>query len=181
MAYEPNFYQAQNIVGYTGEIGKSPTVYFMDNKNYGHITQDHPCPLNVGREPIHALIASPAQGTDINGMRLTLFYRATNDPTSNQLVEWYEKVYTPPRTPGGRRGAVVGLGYEQGVKVHTSRNTFIESDDTTRPALEEALKKFEDIKKRYSVDGKPKFEACCGAAMQNKPWTKCGPECPYSK
>ncbi len=89
VAYEPNFYQAQNIVGYTGDKDKSPTVYFMSDKYYGHITQAHDCPFNVGREIIQPLIASPAQGSDINGMRLTLLYRATNDPTSNKLVEWY--------------------------------------------------------------------------------------------
>jgi hypothetical protein len=174
VAYEPNFYQAKNIVGYTGTIGQSPTVYFMDGKNYGHITQAHDCPMNVGRETLGALIESAA-GTDINGMVLTLFYRATNDPTSGKLVEWQEKVYTPPRTPGGRRGAVVGLGYENRVQLHPSRNPFVPCDDKTRPKLEEALR-FEDLKKRYTSESV--FDACCGAALQGKPTKNC-PGCPY--
>jgi len=178
VAYESNFYKAQNIIGYTGTIGAFPTVYFMDNEHYGHITQKHPCPLNVGREPLGALIESPAKGTDINGMRLTLFYRATNDPNSKRLVEWCEKVYSAPRKPGARRGAIVGLGYEQRVELHTSRNAFIECDDTTRPALEESLK-FEELKKLATAEGRAKFQACCAAANDGKAWTKCGSDCPY--
>jgi hypothetical protein len=178
MAYKPNFYQAQNIVGYTGKIGESPTVYFMDNEHYGHITQAHKCPFNVGREPIRPLITSPAKGTDINGTILTLFYRHTNDPVSNKLVEWYEQVYTPPRIPGARRGAVVGMGYKKRIEIHPSRNKFIECDDKTKPALEGSLK-LEELKKLCTADGLLKFQACCGAANQGKPWSKCGPECPF--
>jgi hypothetical protein len=179
VAYEPNFYQAQNIVGYTGEIGKSPTVYFMDSRYYGHSTQDHPCPMNVGRETIHPLITSPAQGSDINGMVLTYIYRATNDPKTGNLVEWYEKVYSPERTQGGRRGRVMAMGYANRVQIHPSRSPFKTCDNKSRPALEEALQ-LEEAKERYSVKGQQQFAGCCGAYIrsQGKQWTKCN-KCPF--
>jgi hypothetical protein len=46
MAYEPDFYRPENIIGYTGDINLKPTVYFLvvlpgGNKRYGHITQTH--------------------------------------------------------------------------------------------------------------------------------------------
>jgi hypothetical protein len=178
VAYKPNFYQAGNIVGYTGRIGESPTVYFMDDRHYGHITQAHDCPLNVGRELIKRLwFKSPVAGTDINGNNYNrLAYRMGNHPQSGVLVEWYEKAFQSPETVGhGRRTGV--LSGESGRDIHTSRNPFNAVDLNTRPQLEESIQMFRHRKKRY-VD-EAKFIACCGNAMQEKAWTKCGPECPY--
>lgn len=52
MAYEPNFYVPENIIGYTGVLSKNPTVYFLSGTDYGHITQVHEDWTNVGREVI---------------------------------------------------------------------------------------------------------------------------------
>ena len=52
MAYAPDFYVPENIIGYTGVLNRNPTVYFLSATHYGHITQVHDEWRNVGRETI---------------------------------------------------------------------------------------------------------------------------------
>jgi hypothetical protein len=52
MGYRDDFYIAENIIGYTGKIGKSPTVYFKCGQESGHITQYHENDANLGREQV---------------------------------------------------------------------------------------------------------------------------------
>lgn len=52
MAYRSDFYTMRNIIGYTGNINLFPTVYFQRGREYGHITQTHTNPTNVGRERV---------------------------------------------------------------------------------------------------------------------------------
>jgi len=47
--YEDGFYKKENIIGYTGDINISPTVYFKCNNKFGRITQSHPNRSNIGR------------------------------------------------------------------------------------------------------------------------------------
>jgi hypothetical protein len=54
VAYAPEFYTPDNIIGYTGVLNKNPTVYFLSATHYGHITQVHDVWENVGREEIQA-------------------------------------------------------------------------------------------------------------------------------
>lgn len=54
MGYRDDFYMVQNIMGYTGKLHDSPTVYFQKGSEYGHITQRHPLNQNVGRMKVHA-------------------------------------------------------------------------------------------------------------------------------
>ncbi len=56
-AYRCDFYQAENIIGYTGNLGNNPTVYFHKDDEYGHITQAHGDASNVGREEVANLDA----------------------------------------------------------------------------------------------------------------------------
>lgn len=50
-SYEGELYQKKNIIGSTQQQGQQPTVYFRSNSGtFGHITQEHPQPTNVGRE-----------------------------------------------------------------------------------------------------------------------------------
>ena len=53
MAYRPDFYIPENIIGYTGVLKKNPTVYFLSGTEYGHITQVHDAWENAGREEVH--------------------------------------------------------------------------------------------------------------------------------
>ena len=43
-------YQPQNVTGFTGRLGHDPTVYYHSGDVFGHITQAHDIPENVGRE-----------------------------------------------------------------------------------------------------------------------------------
>ena len=54
MGYRDDFYTADNLIGYSGDLYKTPTVYFESDSEYGHITQAHPYPQNVGREPVES-------------------------------------------------------------------------------------------------------------------------------
>ena len=52
-SYKPEFYRPENIIGYSGDLNDSPTVYFKDSDTgeFGHITQRHE-DWNVGREEV---------------------------------------------------------------------------------------------------------------------------------
>ncbi|WP_172326700.1 hypothetical protein [Mangrovicoccus sp. HB161399] len=52
MAFHDNFYIKENIIGFTGSLNELPTVYFLTDRHFGHITQQHDEPDNVGREVI---------------------------------------------------------------------------------------------------------------------------------
>lgn len=56
MGYRDDFYTADNLVGHTGDPKNHPTVYFMRDIGptvlFGHITQKHEIPENVGRERV---------------------------------------------------------------------------------------------------------------------------------
>ncbi len=102
-----------------------------------------------------------------------------NDPDSGVLVEWYEKAFQSPETVGhGKKTGV--LSGEVGRHIHTSRNKFIAVDGDTRRLLAGSIEMFRHRKKRYVDAGIAKFDNCCGKAMHDEPWTKCGPKCPYS-
>jgi hypothetical protein len=138
--YEPLFYKLDNIIGYTGEEWRDPTVYFCDqpqlfndfkpwgevvkgnalllrpsspvlaNAKWGHITQKHDLPCNVGREEVksgpHGMLNSLSEDTiDHKGfMKLALFEprhqsrnvfipRSVNRP-DNPLFKKYVKPLT---------------------------------------------------------------------------------------
>jgi hypothetical protein len=54
MGYRDDFYMVQYIIGYSGNLHDFPTVYFRKGNEYGHITQKHPCPQNVGRMAVRS-------------------------------------------------------------------------------------------------------------------------------
>jgi hypothetical protein len=49
MGYRDDFYMVKYIIGYTGDLHDFPTVYFQKGDEYGHVTQKHDYPQNVGR------------------------------------------------------------------------------------------------------------------------------------
>ncbi len=55
-AYRADFYTPENIIGYTGELRRSPTVYFRSDTEFGHITQQHDSQWNIGREGVGDLV-----------------------------------------------------------------------------------------------------------------------------
>ncbi|MFL5296947.1 MAG: hypothetical protein ACJ798_11255 [Phenylobacterium sp.] len=54
MGYRDDFYVADNVIGYTGDIKINPTVYFESLSEYGRITQDHPNRDNIGRNKVRS-------------------------------------------------------------------------------------------------------------------------------
>lgn len=51
-AYRADFYIAANIIGFTGDLHNNPTVYFLSDTEFGHITQYHKTAWNIGRETV---------------------------------------------------------------------------------------------------------------------------------
>ena len=60
--YAENLYKPENIIGYTGDINKDPTVYFQKGDHNGHITQNHKNEGNIGRDIV---LSSPSFEKDI--------------------------------------------------------------------------------------------------------------------
>jgi hypothetical protein len=57
MGYRDDFYCMANLLGYTGRLNDFPTLYFQKTTwfggiYFGHITQKHFMPGNVGRTPV---------------------------------------------------------------------------------------------------------------------------------
>ncbi len=88
MGYRDDFYKVENVIGYTGQVQKKPSVYFFDGKEFGHITQYHYIHPNIGREGV----------TESKGYAI--------------------------RNEGG-----ASVEYNNGKKIHTSRNPFVEKKD----------------------------------------------------
>lgn len=59
--YRSDFYTASNIVGYTGNLYESPSVYFHSKYEFGRIVQSHDKSSNIGRGvPQHHELSSGA-------------------------------------------------------------------------------------------------------------------------
>lgn len=52
MGYRDDFYAIGNIIGYSGTLTDFPTVYFLTDAEFGHITQKHGYAQNVGRNAV---------------------------------------------------------------------------------------------------------------------------------
>ena len=144
MGYEDNFYKKENIIGYTGEIKKKPTVYFADAGvlnpktvtvngksqivvKYGHITQAHDLKCNVGREEVgEAWSYSISNQLNQDGE-----LSSHEDIIGKELVPdkpWLKKAH---------------------LTVHESRSKFERVTAGNIKVLAQAIKKFKEIKFRY--------------------------------
>lgn len=72
--YRDDFYRAENIIGYTGDLGNNPTIYFTDGYYFGRITQDHGHADNIGR----------------NIVRFASDYKIENDASTGSAYEYYD-------------------------------------------------------------------------------------------
>jgi hypothetical protein len=52
--FHGEFYTVDNIIGYTGDLNKSPTVYFRSGTQFGRITQMHTNEKNIGRSKVRS-------------------------------------------------------------------------------------------------------------------------------
>jgi len=154
MGYRDDFYKKDNILGYTGNLTESPTVYFADAGGvnprtvmiadveqvlvtFGHITQAHSIADNVGR------------GVVMESHSYSIFNNAQG------LAE--ECIYGPrecDRLFGKGMAAELEKYGEEGVTrdghyiFHPSRNAFIPVNRGTIELLALAIEKFQEIKQR---------------------------------
>lgn len=104
-SYAPLFYVRNNIIGYTGELERMPTVYFNDGEHHGHITQAHSDPSNIGREMVQ----------DVHADGYTYVIRNEEFRESGVLVERAVEGWVDSR------GKMIGQG-------HLSRSKFTSFD-----------------------------------------------------
>ncbi len=83
---ENRLYQPQNVIGTTSAQGQLPTVYYRTQSGtFGHITQQHNGPTNVGREPARKHAAYRYGNVNVGGRPVleeeipgVLFHRSRN-------------------------------------------------------------------------------------------------------
>jgi hypothetical protein len=117
MAYRPDFYTADNIIGYTGDIDNNPTVYFLTDLEYGHITQAHRDTDNVGREEVGLrewVMCRDLNDADFPGYTKISKFRYDfgnrTDPEGARLVEFYRDT----------------SNHNSGIIFHESRSEFVD-------------------------------------------------------
>lgn len=103
MGYRDDFYIAENIIGYTGTATLHPTVYFKYQYLFGHITQNHRNPQNIGRTVVY-------WATDYCAMN---YSKEITDPAILEKL-------TPRTTENGRM-----FEFYHGEVRHKSRDQFI--------------------------------------------------------
>ncbi len=99
-AYRADFYTPENIIGYTGELRRNPTVYFRSDTEFGHITQQHESHWNIGREGVGDLV-----------------YPGWTYVIDNEIVRGREVGVERYESDNG----------EGRIHIHTSRNRFIDT------------------------------------------------------
>jgi hypothetical protein len=67
MGYQDIFYTADNMIGYTGQVHKMPTVYFRKGNAWGRITQYHSNNLNIGRNVVRVKAGYTIANENVNG------------------------------------------------------------------------------------------------------------------
>lgn len=145
MTYRDDFYTPQNLIGYTGDINSPQTVsvYFESNTEFGHITQVHPEPHNVGRTRVwNKLLFEVGRGECTlyqyeRGNQWVLF--EDDDGAETEQFVFYERL--EPRS-GPTRGAMDANLFD-----HASRNTLQTNlAPADRVILEAAIPNCPDLK-----------------------------------
>jgi len=85
MTYRPDFYTAENIVGYTGDLHNDPTVYFETYTEHGRITQFHHKWDNVGRNEVRQNLLFVLEGQECTLYR----FQSGNLESVGVLQEFY--------------------------------------------------------------------------------------------
>jgi hypothetical protein len=151
MGYRDDFYVKENIIGWTGDInGDAFTVYFADCHGspprtvriagvdqivvqYGHITQKHDCPYNIGREEIDECFS----------------YSIFNGGRNGTMIE--SKLGNRGMSKLMRGDQLEDIDHEV---FHPSRSAFNPVSSGSIERLAAVIDKFKDIKTRYTdVDG----------------------------
>lgn len=90
MAYRPDFYKVENIIGFTGDVNLDATVYFLvtlgggPNQEYGHITQAH----SFGRRVLNGGVVVESANVGREKVRTSSSYQMVADPGTGFLLEY---------------------------------------------------------------------------------------------
>lgn len=162
MGYCDILYRRENIIGYTGDLDNSPTVYFVtesrDDKGglntktvkgvaqilflNGHITQDHPNKKNKGRE-------QAAESYSYSIMNVGADKISGFDPSKIKGKQLQETYHASEVKPDGKGFYPTPDGFSD---FHVSRNTFTQvswKDGATMGKLVKSITKFPGIKEVY--------------------------------
>lgn len=146
MNYRDDFYRKRNIIGWTGDItGDAFSVYFADCDGnpprtvriagvdqivvqFGHITQKHDCPYNIGREQVGECFS----------------YSIFNGGKGGQMTE--SKLGNRGMKRLARGSQVEDTDHKS---FHDSRSPFHPVTQASIESLAAVIGKFPDIKTRY--------------------------------
>lgn len=128
MGHRDDFYRVDHIIGYTGKIGKLPTVYFRREIDmgieFGRITQTYPRKSNIGRGRVH----------------VERDYKVYNVQVKESVLFLFTKIRTQ------------AFEYYDGDVQHISRNAFVKKEDFEENdlnVLAQSIIKFTEKKTRY--------------------------------
>jgi hypothetical protein len=147
MGYKDDFYVKTNIIGWTGDInGKAFSVYFADCGGsppktvrvanvdqvvvqFGHITQKHDCPYNIGREEVDECFS----------------YSITNGGKGGTMNECVIGEVGLEKLKSGK-----GITDKDHDVIHPSRSPFNSVTNGSIDRLAAVIDKFTTLKTRYT-------------------------------
>jgi len=162
MGYMDSFYRTENIIGYTGDLNKNPTVYFFAQSPgenglpkttqvgnsqkvlflNGHITQAHNIAKNIGRDQV------------IESWSYSLMNASSQHDSSGLIKKGQtalQETFHPSETTDTYKYYETPDGFDD---FHISRSTFTSvsfKDTATLNTLAKAIAKFPLIKKMYGT------------------------------
>jgi hypothetical protein len=97
MSYRDDFYIKENIIGFTGNPAKAPTVYFKRDTTFGRITQEHKDKNNIGRSEVRTFndysitnngngVAEEFYNNEVQHTSRNSFVPVFNNPNGNNEV-----------------------------------------------------------------------------------------------
>lgn len=160
MGYRDDFYKAENIIGFTGDLANNPTVYFADAGgkspklekvggsdkvvvSFGHITQAHSIAANVGREAVREAYSYSifnVPDTSVPGLE-----DATGKLVAQECV--YGEQELNKLNLEGFKTEPKKSRNEQHLDWHVSRNKFMEVSPGNLKILATAIDKHQNQKK----------------------------------
>ncbi|MDD7805561.1 MAG: hypothetical protein PUP46_08390, partial [Endozoicomonas sp. (ex Botrylloides leachii)] len=146
--YREDFYIKDNIIGYTGFIMDSPTVYFYNSHSYefGHITQNHVVKKNIGKELVR------------RGRDYMIFNCHTGDPCSHSLsilgnrpTNFTKQLLREINALARRSINNTAVEVYRGQIIHKSRSAFkiVKSNEDAKHLLFQSVAKYPNLKERF--------------------------------
>ena len=160
MGYQDDFYIPENIVGYTGDIKKNPTVYFERKEKdgsitFGRITQQHDNKENEGREIVRKSKDYKRENTYYNRSKgpneSETYSLLTDDRKNEKVVKESKNDFTNQLIVAFEDGKSKYYcfscveSYFGGIQ-HVSRTPFTDVEKSQIKELSKSISNFENIK-----------------------------------